>query len=122
MNYLLIGIGGALGAMSRYWLGKTVQSLVKNDFFPFGTMTVNMVGCLLIGYLMGLVEYRGLLGTEGRLLLVVGLLGGFTTFSSFSYETLQLIKSGDTFQALTNIAIQTCGGLILVWIGNLASR
>lgn len=122
MIYLLIAAGGAIGAVSRFWLGTNVQALFKDSYFPMGTMTVNLIGCFLIGLIMGLVEFRGSVSNETRMFLVVGILGGFTTFSSFGYETLELIKAGSIPSALANVGITTGLGLCMVWLGNLVAR
>ena len=85
-------------------------------------MTVNMVGCLLIGLLAGLTESRNLLGPETRALILVGVLGGFTTFSTFGYETIQLLRDGESLAAFSNVGLQICLGLVAVWIGYSASQ
>lgn len=90
--------------------------------FPLGTFLVNMIGCLLIGYLFQLSESRGVLQAEGRLFVFVGLLGGFTTFSSFGLETFQLIKDGEIIYATVNAVGQVVLGLMLVWLGVVAAR
>ena len=90
--------------------------------FPLGTFVVNMVGCLAIGYLMQLSESRGVLQAEWRLFVFVGLLGGFTTFSSFGMETFQLIRDGELVYATVNAVGQVVCGLALVWIGVVGAR
>ena len=91
---LIVGCGGFFGAMLRYGLSGVVQRLVPFASFPFGTLSVNVAGSLLIGVVAGLVEFRQVLGPDARLFLMIGLLGGFTTFSSFAYETLALGQEG----------------------------
>lgn len=112
--------GGALGSLSRYWVGTIASPLAKQVGFPFGTLTVNLIGCLLIGIYFG-VHARGLPDFT-RLLLVVGFLGGFTTFSSFSYETVELIQGAQFGLALVNVLVQCSLGLLLVWVGTLLAR
>jgi CrcB protein len=85
--------------------------------FPYGTLTVNLIGCFVIGFLGELVEARGIFTSETRLLVFIGLLGGFTTFSSFGNDTLNLARSGQMLNALTNIAVNVFFGLLLVWMG-----
>ena len=85
---LLVGIGGFFGAVMRYLVTEWFQDIFRASSLPYGTITVNITGCLLIGLLAGLSENRNLLSPETRALLLVGVLGGFTTFSAFSYETV----------------------------------
>ncbi|MBM4220530.1 MAG: fluoride efflux transporter CrcB, partial [Gammaproteobacteria bacterium] len=89
---------------------------------PIGTLTVNVTGSLLIGLFAGLVEYRELFGTGARLLLVVGVLGGYTTFSAFSLETLTLLRSGQSLLALTNVLLQLSLGIAAAVAGFAAAR
>ena len=121
MNILLVGIGGALGSISRYLLGTWVQSQSKSIDFPFGTLTVNLMGCFVIGFLAELAEVRGAFTPESRALLFIGFLGGFTTFSSFGNDTLNLFRDGETFNALANVGANVLFGLALVWLGRTAA-
>ena len=89
---------------------------------PAGTLTVNILGCLFIGLLGGLSESRNLLSQEARALLLIGVLGGFTTFSTFGYETVQLLRDGQSLAAFSNIGLQVCLGLAAVWIGYSISQ
>ena len=110
-------LGGALGSVSRYLLGVWTQSLSKSLDFPFGTLTVNLLGCFVIGFLSHLAEARGVFTPESRAFVFIGLLGGFTTFSSFGNDTLNLLRDGETFNALANIGANVILGLSLVWLG-----
>jgi len=93
------------------------------DFgLPVGTLLVNVVGCLLLGLLAGLAESRNLIREEARLLLMVGLLGGFTTFSTFGYETLDLARGSDKWLSLVYVLASVCVGVGTAWLGNLAGR
>ena len=96
MTTLLVGVGGALGSMLRYWAGGLAQQSTGGAAggFPVGTLLVNVVGCLAIGGLAQLAEERQTLATEARAFLMVGLLGGFTTFSAFANETVTAWRSG----------------------------
>lgn len=116
-NLLLIGLGGALGAIARYWLGGRVQALSGSFGFPYGTLGVNVLGCFAIGLMAYLVEGRGLLTPETRALLIVGLLGAFTTFSTFGLETLNLLREGQLAPAAANAAANVFLGLFAVWAG-----
>ncbi len=119
---LFVGAGGFLGAVMRYLVEGCVHDLLRNPWLPYGTITVNLVGCLLIGLLAGLAENRQVLGPEARAFLLIGLLGGFTTFSAFGYETMALTRDGEIFSAMTNVALQVGLGLAAVWGGYSLSR
>ena len=117
MNILLVGIGGALGSISRYLLGTWIQALSRSIDFPYGTLIVNLLGCFLIGLLSQLAEARGAFTSETRAFLFIGILGGFTTFSSFGNDTINLLRAGAAFNALANIGANVILGLVLVWLG-----
>ncbi len=122
LNILFIGLGGFLGSISRYLVGGLVQRLFPFTVFPYGTLVVNVLGCLLIGFTIGLVEIRQMFRPEIRLFLLIGVLGGFTTFSTFSYETFDLARDGETVRAGMNVALHIVAGLGAVWLGNILSR
>jgi CrcB protein len=122
MGYLFIFLGAGLGGVLRYLMSTSVQRLAGGWIFPIGTLSVNMLGCLLIGFLAQLAESRGLFYGETRLLLFVGVLGGFTTFSSFGYETVQLIRNGEFLYAAANAVGQVVFGLACVWLGYVVAR
>lgn len=113
---LLVGLGGALGSMLRFavstglytWLGRA---------FPWGTLFVNVTGCFAIGLLYVLLVERMALGAEWRILLMAGVLGGYTTFSSFSIETLNLMESGDLLRAAVNVLASVVVCLVAAWAG-----
>jgi fluoride exporter len=113
---LLVGSGGFLGSIARYLLSGWVQRLTQDSFFPYGTMSVNLIGCAVIGLLAGLADSRGILTPQSRAFLLVGILGGFTTFSSFSYDTTSLFNGGRTFAALLNVLVQVVVGLTATWL------
>lgn len=112
----LLFIGSGLGGVLRYALAGGVQKMA-NGGFPLGTLAVNVIGCLLIGFLTAALSGRVLLQEEYRIALLVGLLGGFTTFSTFGLETFTLLNDGQTVRALWNIAVSVSAGLAAVWIG-----
>tara|TARA_B100000686_G_scaffold310893_1_gene354060 strand:+ start:1150 stop:1539 length:390 start_codon:yes stop_codon:yes gene_type:complete len=116
-NLLWVGLGGFVGSVCRFLLGGAVHQVLHNSTFPYGTMVVNLVGCFAIGVGGGLVELRQLFSPEARMFLLVGLLGGFTTFSTFGYESLNLARDGELLASLANIAIQVVAGVVLVWLG-----
>jgi CrcB protein len=100
--WVYVGAGGFIGAVARWALSGAITRAAGASF-PFGTLTVNVVGSLLIGVMMGLVEYRGVFSPEQRQFLIIGGLGGFTTFSTFSHETLALLRNGEHALAALNI-------------------
>ncbi len=114
-RYLLVALGGALGALGRYLLGGWIQAALGPGF-PWSTLLINALGSFLIGLVVRL-SLEGALSGEARLFLAMGLLGGFTTFSTFSYETLALLQDGEVlwagFYALGSLAL----GLVLVFLG-----
>ena len=121
MNLLLIAIGGALGSVARYLLSMFVLR-VTGALFPIGTFVVNLVGCLVFGAIVGAAEQRVPLASELRLLLLVGVLGGFTTFSSYAFESFALLRDGQWLAAGVNIAGQVLAGLVAVWAGYVAAN
>lgn len=117
VNAFVIGAGGFIGALLRYGLSGAVHRGLPLVTFPLGTLVVNLVGCFAIGVATGLVESRQLFGPELRLFLLVGLLGGFTTFSTFAYETVVLTRDGEHLRAIANATTQVVLGLGCVWLG-----
>ena len=115
-KWLLVMLGGSLGAASRYGVSLLTARLFGPQF-PYGTMVVNLAGCFLIGLLFALADRSRLLTPDVRLLLITGYLGALTTFSTFSLETVSAGRAGLTLQALTNILINNLGGLSLTWLG-----
>lgn len=117
-NVLLVGLGGFIGSVLRYLLSGWVQEWTKRDNFPLGTLAVNILGCLVIGLLSQLAEARSAFSPETRTLIFVGILGGFTTFSTFGNETLNLWRDRPAL-ALLNIAAHLFFGLGAVGLGRL---
>ena len=116
MQLLLIAVGGALGSVCRYGLSTVVQRW-SSPFFPYGTFVVNVLGCLLFGVIMGAARQRFVLGPSERAFLLIGILGGFTTFSTFTYETFALLQDGQFVRALANAGGQLVCGLVALWAG-----
>ena len=112
---LAIGIGSCIGGIFRYLLSQFIQNKFLSAF-PFGTMSVNIIGCFLIGFIFGLSE-RGNFTMEWRLFLVTGFLGGFTTFSSFSNETVALLRDGQIWHAFIYITGSVVIGLLATFTG-----
>lgn len=115
-KFLFVALGGALGSVLRYTVQGWVQRLA-GESFPLGTLAVNVAGCLLVGIAAGLFAGSGYLREEYRVGLMVGILGGFTTFSSFGLETYALASAGQLRLALLNITLSCALGLTAVWIG-----
>lgn len=114
---LLVGIGGFAGAVARYLLGGAVLHISVQERFPYSTFVVNVLGCLAIGALASLAEKQHLLSPEARLLLMTGLLGGFTTFSAFGLEAVYLIRRGELWVATLYAGGSVVMGIAAVWLG-----
>jgi fluoride exporter len=103
--------------MSRYGLSGLVHRQVPFATFPYGTLLVNLAGCFAIGVVAGLAETRQLFGPEFRTFALIGILGGFTTFSTFGYETFEMIRDAEVLRAIANVGVHVVLGLTLVWLG-----
>ncbi len=119
---LWVGLGGFLGSVGRFVVAGFANRLSPLPLFPIGTLTVNIVGCLAIGYLHGLTETRNLLGPDTRIFLFIGVLGGFTTYSTFGFESLALLKDGEVVKSFANILLHIILGLVAVWAGDSLGR
>ena len=119
---LWVGVGGFLGSVSRFVMAGMFNRFSPALGFPVGTLTVNILGCLLIGLLHGLAETRSLLGPDIRIFLFIGVLGGFTTYSTFGFESLALIKDGAILKASANFILHVFLGLSAVWLGDFLGR
>lgn len=104
MHYLTAALGGAVGAVARYWLSNLVHTLAGRNF-PWATLSVNVIGSFLMGVLVMFMVERWAVAAEWRSLVLVGFLGAFTTFSTFSLETFTLLEHGEWFKALAYIAV-----------------
>jgi len=118
---LLIGCGGGVGAILRYLVAGWGQALTSGSF-PLGTLVVNVAGCLVIGWLGTLLTGPVLVREEVRMALLVGVLGGFTTFSTFGFETGSLLSDGEWAQALLNVALSNGLGLAALFLGFRLAR
>jgi len=120
-QYLVIGLGGALGSMLRFGLGSWIDSGAAkgNVIFPWGTIVVNIPGCLVIGFIAAISagEGRIILSSLTRQFIMIGILGGYTTFSSFSLQTLLLAQDGQWWGATANVVLSVVLCLVGVWLG-----
>lgn len=118
---LWVGTGGFVGSILRYLASGWTQQAAKTISFPVGTLAVNALGCLVVGALSYLADERGLLPPDARLLLIVGFLGGFTTFSAFGNETMNLLRSGQGLAAAVNVIANVVLSLAAVWLGRVGA-
>ena len=116
LKFILLTIGGTMGTIARYLLAGAVYGVAGTDF-PYGTLVVNLLGCLIVGFLAAISEDKFLLSPNLRLLLMIGFCGAFTTFSTFILETSNLIKDGETLRALVNVVFSVVIGFIVFRVG-----
>ena len=121
LQILAIAGGGAVGAVARFLVSTGVYRLLGRDF-PWGTLAVNVIGSFSMGLLFVLLLERSLIGPEARAAILVGFLGSFTTFSTFSLETLTLVEQGETLRALLNVAASVLLCVVACWAGIIAAR
>jgi CrcB protein len=117
MAWLLVALGGAIGSVARYALSTFVLR-ATGTLFPLGTFVVNAIGCLCFGLVVGAAEQRITLTPEARAFILAGVLGGFTTFSSYVFESAGLIRDGQMTAAIINVGGQVVAGLAAFWIGS----
>ena len=113
---IYIGVAGLVGTLGRYWLSG-VAARRYGETFPVGTLLVNVIGCFLAGLLFYLMQERFLVGEPWRTAVLIGLLGGFTTFSSYGLQTFTLLRDGEFAFAALNVVLSNLAGLLMVWIG-----
>ena len=121
IRYLLVLIGGGTGAMARYAAGSAIMTRFGGTF-PLGTLVINVTGSFLIGFLMTMLTERFKLDPNWRLLLVVGFLGGYTTFSSFEWETYSTLGDGARWMGALNVVSSVMLGYAAVWLGAILAR
>jgi CrcB protein len=120
-DLLLVGMGGFLGSVTRYALGAWVTQQAGASRFPFGTLAVNVIGCFAIGLISGIAEQSSTFSPHTRLLLITGVLGGFTTYSAFAYESYFLAREHAWALAAVNVTAHVLLGLAMVWLGHAAA-
>ena len=119
---LWAGVGGFIGSALRYGLGGWLARIKGGATFPWETLVINVAGCLVLGILAALAETRGLFAGTTRVFVFIGILGGFTTFSTFGYETFQLLREGQHAAAAASVSLQVVLGIAAVWAGHSAVR
>ena len=120
-KYLLIAFGGALGSIARYWVGSTIAGRMGTKF-PYGTFVINMTACVLIGFSLTLLARRADMNPAWRLLIPVGFIGAYSTFSTYEWETLSTIRSGAFLLAALYAVGSLILGLVAVWGGSLIAE
>ena len=115
-TYIFVALGGAVGSLSRYLLSTWIYNKTQ-QIFPLGTFVVNILGCFLLGLFFTLSLDRWVISPEIRIMIAVGFLGGFTTFSTFGLETINIIKEGNLHIALLNVGLSVFVGVLAVWLG-----
>lgn len=121
MNYLFVSIGAALGGALRYWMADIVQKYLSISF-PYGTLAINVVGSFILGIIIFVVDTRQLINYQTKILLTIGFCGGFTTFSTFSLETINLLRHSEYFYAFLNIMLNVTLCLSAVYIASLFAQ
>ena len=121
INIVFVFVGGGLGSVARYMLSGAVYKWL-DSMFPYGTLVVNTIGCFMIGFVMAGFGDRFMLSPSARIFLTIGLLGGFTTFSSFSFETIALLRDGELWPAALNIAGTLLSCLAATYAGTLIGK
>ena len=121
LKYLFVGVGGCLGSILRFWFGSYIGSKMGTRF-PYGTLVINITGSFLIGLVFALLTVRTNWSPNWRYLIPIGFIGGYTTFSSFEYETLRMIQDGQIGLGLLYVATSVVIGFVAVWGGMIAGR
>lgn len=120
-RYLMVGLGGALGSILRFWVSSYVGERMGARF-PYGTFVVNCTGSFLIGLAVTLIAARGDWSPNWRFLIAIGFIGGYTTFSAFEIETLRSFQDGEPLMAGLNVVLSVVVGFVSVWLGAITGR
>ena len=117
----MVAIGGAAGAIARFWVGGYISTRMGTRF-PYGTFVINCSGCFIVGLIITLLTERTHLNPTWRYLIPIGFVGAYTTFSTFEYETIRAVQDGQLFVAGLNVALSVVLGFVSVWLGIIAGR
>jgi len=121
LKYLMVGVGGCLGSILRFWLGSYIGNKMGSRF-PYGTFVINITGSFLVGLVFALLTVKTQWSPNWRYLIPIGFIGGYTTFSSFEYETLRTMQGGQIGLGLLYVAASVVVGFVAVWGGMIAGR
>ncbi|MGB7285179.1 MAG: fluoride efflux transporter CrcB [Candidatus Acidiferrum sp.] len=120
-KYLVVGFGGFLGAIARFWLGGYIGDRMGTRF-PYGTIVINCTGSFLIGFIVTVLAERTHWSPNWRYLIPIGFIGAYTTFSTFEYETFRVLQDGELFLAFLNVVVSVVVGFLAVWLGVIVGR
>jgi fluoride exporter len=121
MKYLMVGLGGCLGSVLRFWLGSFIAGRLGSRF-PYGTFVINITGSFLVGVVVTVLATKAHWSPNWRYLIPIGFIGGYTTFSAFEYETFRLFQDGQPLAAILNVTLSVVVGFAGVWAGVVAGR
>lgn len=121
IKYLMVGVGGFLGSVLRFWLGSFIGGRLGARF-PYGTFVINVTGSFLIGMIVTVLAAKAHWSPNWGYLILIGFIGGYTTFSTFEFETLRLAQDGQMLMAILNVTLSVVVGFVGVWAGAIAGR
>jgi CrcB protein len=121
LKFIMVGIGGFLGAVARFWLGSYIIGKMGTRF-PYGTFVINISGSFLVGLILTLLEQKGQWSSNWRYLIPIGFIGAYTTFSAFEYETLRSVQEGQFLMSFLNVTLSVVVGFAAVWAGFAAGK